>query len=171
MNRRGMLTMTIIAPLYLGIAAPAVAQQELLKDQLVGSWALVSTRTTRPDGSIYGPYGPHEKGILIFERNGRFALILVNPDISKFTSNNREQPTSEEALATTKGSFAFFGAYSVNEADRTFVFHIEASSYPNFNGTDQKRIVKSVTANELVFQNLAPPNAGVRVELIYRRDK
>jgi hypothetical protein len=171
MSRRSTLAMTITAALLLGIAPPAVAQQETLKNQLVGSWALVSTRTTRPDGSIYGPYGPNEKGILIFERNGRFALILVNPDVPKFASNNRELPTPDEAVAATKGSFAFFGSYSVSEPDRTFVFHVEASSYSNFNGTDQKRIVKSVTANELVFQNLAPPNAGVRVELIYRRDK
>lgn len=169
MSRHSILTMTIMAPLFLGIAVSAVAQQETLKNQLVGSWALVSTRTTRPDGSIYGPYGSNEKGILIFERNGRFAGILVNPDIPKFASNNRELPTPAEAVAAVTGSFALFGSYSVSEQDRTFVFHVEASSYPNFNGTDQKRIVKALTANELVFTNLAPPNAGTRVELVYRR--
>jgi hypothetical protein len=153
------------------MGASAVAQQDLLQNQLIGSWSLVSTRTTRPDGSVYAPYGPHETGTLVFERNGQFALILINPDIPKYASNNREQPTSEEALAAAKGSFAFFGTYSVNEPDRTFVFHVKASSFPNFNGTDQKRIVKSITADELVFQNMAPPNAGARVELIYRRDK
>ena len=58
---------------------------------------------------------------------------------------------------------------AVNETDRTFVFHIEASSYPNFNGTDQKRIVKAINQGQLVFENLAPPNGGATVELIYRR--
>jgi hypothetical protein len=89
----------------------------------------------------------------------------------KMGARNREQPTSEEALAAAKGSFAFFGTYSVSESDRTFVFHVTASSFPNFNETDQKRIVKSVAENELIFQNMAPPNAGVRAELIFRRDK
>jgi Lipocalin-like domain len=166
MTRRSTLAMAITALLLLGIAPPAVAQQETLKNQLVGSWALVSTRTTRPDGTIYGPYGSHETGTLIFEQNGRFALILVNPDIPKYVSNNREMPTPDEALAAAKGSFAFFGSYSVNETDRTFVFHIEASSYPNFNGTDQKRIVKAINQDQLVFENLAPPNGGATLELI-----
>lgn len=170
MNRR-VMTMTVMLPLCIAVALPAVAQQELLKNQLIGSWTLVSTRTTRPDGSVYGPYGPHETGTLIFESNDRFAIILIDPDVPRYASNNREQPTSEEALAAAKGSFSFFGTYSVNESDRTFAFHVKASSFPNFNGTDQKRIVKSVTADELIFQNMVPPNAGARVELIYRRDK
>ncbi len=62
-------------------------------------------------------------------------------------------------------------AYTVNESDRTFMFHVKVSSFPNFSGTDQKRNVKSVTADALIFQNMALPNAGTNVELIYRRDK
>ena len=79
MDRRSAMTLTIIASLSIGMQWPAVAQQGPLKDQLIGSWTLDSTRTTRPDGSVYGPYGPHETGTLIFERNGRFAIILINP--------------------------------------------------------------------------------------------
>jgi hypothetical protein len=169
MHRRNLLTASVAMPLALMVPSSGFSQPGTLKDQLVGSWTLVSTRTTRPDGSIYGPYGPNEKGTLIFDRSGRFALILVNPDVPKFQSNNRERPTAEEALAAMKGSFAFFGSYSVSEPDRTFLFHIEASSFPNFNGTNQKRIVKSITANELVFVNDTPPNAGARAELTYRR--
>ena len=169
MKRRQLWAALAATALIPGLAPLAFAQPETLKDHLVGSWTLVSTRTTRADGSVYGPYGPHEKGSLIFDRKGQFALILVNPDVPKFQSNNRERPTADEAVAAMKGSFAFFGSYSVNEADRTFVFHVEASSFPNFNGTNQKRIVKSLTANQLVFVNDTPPNAGARAELIYRR--
>ena len=145
------------------------AQETSLREQMVGTWALVSTRTTRPDGSVYGPYGPHETGTLIFERNERFALILIDPDTPKFASNNREEPTSEEAMAAAKGGFAFFGSYSLNEADKTFVFHVEASNFPNFNGTNQKRLVESVSASGLTFVNFTPPNGGAKVRLIFRR--
>jgi hypothetical protein len=140
-----------------------------LQEQIVGTWALVSTRTTRSDGTVYGPYGPHETGTLIFERNDRFALILIDPDTPKFASNNREEPTPEEATAAAKGGFAFFGSYSLNEADKTFVFHVEASNFPNFNGTNQKRLVESISASELIFVNFTPPNGGAKVRLIFRR--
>ena len=107
-----------------------------LQEQIVGTWALVSTRTTRSDGTVYGPYGPHETGTLIFERNDRFALILIDPDTPKFASNNREEPTPEEATAAAKGGFAFFGSYSLNESGQNICcFTWKASNFPNFNGT------------------------------------
>ena len=158
------------APLLLGLRSTAMAQQDTLQNQLVGSWALISIRTTRPDGSVYGPFGPQETDTLLFERNGRFALILINPDTPKYAVNNRENPTSQEAMATAKASFDFFGSYSVNEPDHTFVFHVEASSFPNFAGTDQKRVIKSLTPSELVFVNFTPPDGGGNtVKLTYRR--
>jgi hypothetical protein len=168
MIRRGIGSL-LAALLLFFTANGARTQANSLAEQMIGSWALVSTRTTRADGSVYTPYGPHETGTLIFERNGRFAIILIDPDTPKFASNNREMPTAEEALAAAKGSFAFFGNYTVNEADRTFAFHVEASSFPNFNGTDQKRVVESITASELTFVNLVPPNGGAKVRLTYRR--
>jgi hypothetical protein len=162
------IAVALLLPTVGGLQAQ---QGEGVKDKLIGSWALVSTRTTRTDGSVYGPYGPNEKGTLLFDSNGRFALILVNPDVPKYASNNREQPSQTEADAAAKGSFSFFGTYSVDEAERSFVFHIEASSFPNFNGSNQKRIIKEISADRLVFVNTTPPNSGGRAELIYRRLK
>ncbi len=170
MNRRSAMTVAGLALLPLVISQPAVAQKKPMKEQLVGSWSLVSLRATGTDGKTIDPYGPNGKGTLTFERNGRFALILVNPDSPKFASNLRDKPTPEEALSANKDSFSFFGSYSVDESDKTFVFHVEACSYPNFNGTNQKRIVKNITETELRFTNLAPPTGGTITELVYRRN-
>ena len=52
-----------------------------------------------------------------------------------------------------QGILAHFGTYSVSEADGTYTLHVEASSYANCNGTDQKRIVTSLTADELKWTN------------------
>jgi hypothetical protein len=35
----------------------------------------------------------------------------------------------------------YFGTYSTNDSDKTLTYHIERSSWPNFEGQDQKRIV------------------------------
>jgi hypothetical protein len=45
----------------------------------------------------------------------------------KFASNNRATGTPEENKAVVQGLIAFFGTYSVNEADRTFTMHVEGS--------------------------------------------
>lgn len=156
-----------------GAGGPALGQQkEGLKHRLVGTWALRSIRVTYPDGKVNDhPYGPHGKGILIFEENGHFAHILTNPDVPKYASNQIGKPTTEEAVAAIHGTFAFFGTYSVDEANKSFTFHIDGSSYPNFVGADQKRIVTRLTPQALEFVNLTPPSGGPKAELAYERIK
>lgn len=50
------------------------------------------------------------------------------------------------------------------------MFNVDASNFPNFNGSKQKRIVKNIGASELRFINEAPPSRGTVTELVYRRD-
>jgi lipocalin-like protein len=45
--------------------------------------------------------------------------------------------TAEENEATANGTQTYFGTYSVNDADRSIAIHVEGSSFPNWNGTDQ----------------------------------
>ncbi len=149
---------------------PAASAQTPLREQLVGTWMLVSSERTRADGTMYLPYGAHPSGTLMFQRNGRFAAILINSNVPKYASNSREQPTPEEALAAAKGTNAFFGTYSVDENARTFVFHIDSSSnYPNANGANQMRMIRDLTDTTLVYFNADPPNSGALAVLTWRR--
>jgi Lipocalin-like domain len=59
-----------------------------------------------------------------------------------------------------QGSIAYFGTYTVNEADKVITAQIEGSTFPNFVGTDQKRIITSITADELKFTNPAGSKVG-----------
>jgi hypothetical protein len=47
---------------------------------------------------------------------------------------------------------------------------IEGSTFPNMIGTDQKRVVTSLTTNELKFINPAPSRDGT-LELVWNRAK
>jgi hypothetical protein len=139
----------------------AASQQKTLKEQLVGTWMMLSARNIKADGTSEDIFGPNGKGILIFQQNGRFAFVLVNPDIPKFASNNRVVAAPAEFEAAYKGSFASFGRYSVNDADRTFIFHMEYSTFPNFKGVDQKRIVKAISLDELEIVSETSTIGGV----------
>ena len=149
------------AALGVAMASTAAIAQQPLKDQIIGTWLLVLAENVNANGSTTNIFGPNGKGILVFQPNGRFAYVLVNPDVPKFASDNRAVGTPAEFAAAYKGSLASFGTYSVGESDRTFVFHMEYNTFPNFSGSDQKRIVKSITSRELEFVSETPPIGGV----------
>jgi lipocalin-like protein len=147
----------------------AAAQQKSLKEQLVGTWAFVSSTGKLADGN--SPWGTNPKGQLSFDANGRYSSIIVRSDLAKYASNNRTQPSPAEAIATVQGAIAFFGTYTMNEADRSYTVRVDGSSYPNFNGTDLKQVVESITADELKIRNPAPSYGGPPTLLTYRRAK
>ena len=172
MNRRNRLDLSVVAMTVMGLgllSGNALAEQKSLKEQLVGTWAFVSSTGKLADGSPV--WGTNPKGILSFDANGRVSTIIVRSDLTKYTSNNRMQTTPTEDKATVQGAIAYFGTYTVNEADRSYTNHVAASSYPNWNGTDLKQVVESITADELKIRNPAPSYGGPPTLLTYRRVK
>jgi hypothetical protein len=169
MAKRSALTLFLALLSAASVSNSAAAQQQSLNRQLVGTWMMLSARNIKPDGSSDYIFGPNGKGILIFQPNGRFVFVLLNPDVPKFKSNNRIVATADELKAAYQGSFASFGKYSVNEPDRSFVFHFEYSTFPNYNGADQKRYVKAISADEFEIRSEATPIGGVS-EFRLRRD-
>jgi hypothetical protein len=174
MNRCTKLALTTLALLNLGISFPAgdaVAQRTSIEEQLVGTWMLVSSTSIRPDGTKTDLYGPDPKGIIIYTSNGHFALLNSRADLPKLAANNRAQATAEEARAVVAGSIAYFGTYSVNEVDKAITVKIEGSTFVNMiGGIDQKRIITSLTADELKFINPRTPS-GVTLEVVWKRAK
>jgi hypothetical protein len=142
MNQHNTLIPTTIALLFLAGLLPsgeAVAQPKTLKEQLVGSWTYVAVDTVRPDGSRVPIYGPNPQGLASFDADGHYLLLTARSGLPKFASGNRMEGTPEEYKAVVQGSIAHFGKYTINEADKTITFHIETSTFPNWNGTEQKR--------------------------------
>jgi hypothetical protein len=167
MNRRNILSISAATVLGLAlVSSNAVAQ---LKQQVVGTWTLVSEQTTRPDGSKFSAVGSNAKGILTLDGNGRASLQVVGDDRRKFTSNNRREGTAEENKAAALGGIAWFGTYSVNEADNALIFKIEGSTFPNWDGTEQKRLI-TLTGDELKWTNPTGSGGG-RVEIVWKRVK
>jgi hypothetical protein len=148
MNRRSILTISaLIAPALFMALNGSMAQTKTLKDQLVGSWTLVSAE----------PYGASPTGSYMFDSNGRFSAILMRNDLPKYTSNSRTQGTPAEYKGTVDGSIAYFGTYSVSGTDLDL--RIEGSTYANWTGTVQKRINVSVAGDALKY-NVPAPSDG-----------
>ena len=171
MKRRSVLSAFAIAVFGLGVmTGGAVSQQKSLKEQLVGSWSFTSATTTHPDGRKVETFGPNPGGLLIFDSNGRYASLVVRQGVPKFASNSREGGTAEENKAAVQGSIAHVGRYTVNEADRTVTFHIEYSSFPNWNGTEQKRPI-TVAGDDMKYTVLTPSAGSGTAEVTFKRAK
>jgi len=151
--------------------AAAVGQQKTIKQQLVGTWIFVRTEATQADGKKLLPFGPTPKGSLIFSEDGHFAHLQVADGLPKFASNSRVTGTAEENKAVIQGSIALSGTYTVDEAVKAFTRRIEGTTFPNWVGEEQKLKIDSLTADELIYSNLAGSIAGATTLNIWKRAK
>jgi hypothetical protein len=111
------------------VATTSLAQtaSKSLKDRLVGHWQLVSVaiNTTQP-------YGAHPQGSMFLDAGGHYAIIVISGGNARNVS--------------------YFGTYTVDEAASAMTMHVDASSFPNAAGRDQKRYV-TFSGDELIVTN------------------
>src|SRR5579859_2294084 len=135
-------TILCVSTMVLGLAllpASAVAQQKSMKDMLVGAWTVLLSDSVKDDGTHVATYGPNPEGSLIFTPNGHYSLQIIRYGRPAFASKNRMAGTADENKAAVQGMISHFGTYSVDEAAKAITFRIEASSFPNWDATVQKR--------------------------------
>jgi hypothetical protein len=114
--------------------SPAIS----LRDQLIGHWQLVAVTINGQS-----PYGANAKGSMFLDAGGHYSVIVV---------------TAGEAK-----SIAYFGNYTVSEADHLVRFHVDASSRASADEADQTRIA-SLSGDELTLASQKPgPIGGVKL--------
>lgn len=153
MNRNALMVSIALA----AFTSTGVAGQTA-KD-LVGTWTLDAA----------GGFGVNPKGYVMFDANGHFGALLMRSDLPKYMSNRRTQGTAEEYKATVQGMLAYYGTYSVNGTD--VALHIEGSSFPNWNGTDQKRTNLSIKGDEMRWTQPVTSGGREPAETLWKRAK
>ena len=172
MNRRNTINLSAITALGLAFSLnSAVAQTKPLKDQLVGTWTVVSWEQTNKDGGKQQDFGSNPKGVASFDANGHFFVMFARPDLPKIASPDRTKVSPQEAQAINVGSIAYFGTYTLDEPSKTVSLRIESSTYPNQLGAEAKRVIKSITADELKYTNTTPVSGGGSIDTTFRRAK
>jgi hypothetical protein len=148
-------------------AHDAVAQP--LSQQIVGTWEAVSQFVDQ-GGKKLEPFGADPKGMAVYTAEGRFILVLQRSALPRFASNNRMQGTAEENKAIVQGSIGYYGRYTIDEKEGKIRLHYEGSTFPNWDGEDQIRLV-SVTGDELKIVSPVSAVGGGVVHLVMRRAK
>jgi hypothetical protein len=140
----GVLLLTTLALAPITTTSVAQTPAKSLKDQLVGHWQLVSVTIGNRT-----PYGPDPQGSLFFDATGHYSLIVIS------TGNAR--------------NVAYFGTYTVNDADNSIVMHIDASSSSlSAAGRDEKRLV-TLSGDELIVANQTPSGSPGAIKLTWKQ--
>ncbi len=140
------------------------------KNELLGSWTLVSVENINSDGTKNLPYDVNPKGFLFFDEQGNYAIQIYKNQRAKIVSGDKNKCTPEENAAIVQGSNAHFGVYEINEADQMIIFHIKTASFPNWEETTQKRSY-SLTNNELKYMvtNTTQGGKSVTAKVVWKK--
>jgi hypothetical protein len=134
---------------------------------LAGTWMMVSNVVTAPSGEKSHPFGPNPQGTMMLAPDGRYIITVMKPGLPKFAANSRDKATVDEMKAIVGGSISHVGRAKV-EGD-AIVFNIDRSTYPNWDGTTQKRTF-TLTGDELVYRVPAASISGT-AEVVWKRAK
>ncbi|MBI5848773.1 MAG: lipocalin-like domain-containing protein [Nitrospirae bacterium] len=161
------VVLLVIAVIVVGMLSGA---SEAGAGSVQGSWVLVSIYNDQ-DGKKTDVFGANPRGSLMLAPDGRFSLTFLRASLPKFASKARQKGTVEENQAVVQGSVAAIGTYTVTgDKDMTLNLHIEGSTFPNWDGQDQKRPV-TVTGDDMKMINPTPSVGGGTNLVIWKRAK
>ena len=147
----------VVATVFTMLSVSAWAQTA---SDLRGTWTLVSSVTDK-DGKKTEQFGHGAKGMMSLDADGNFMLTIIGPDLPKFAANSRAAGTAEENKAVVSKSIGMIGTYSVNPADKTLTFRVESATFPNWNGTEQKRLIVTASKDELKYITPTASSGGI----------
>lgn len=154
------------ALLALIAAMPAHAQESL---SLTGTWIMESAYEIQADGTRTTNYGEHPLGLLTVDAAGRYNMQIFRAGRPPFASRDKARGTPEEYRQAVVGSSTHFGTVEVDQAHHRLIFHVEAASFPNWEGKSQ---VRDYSFDHGVLQYAVPATAsssGVVAYSIWRR--
>jgi Lipocalin-like domain len=106
---------------------------------LEGTWVMDSAYEILADGKRTTNYGDHPKGLLMIDKTGRYSLQIFRPDRPKFASGIKATGTPDEYREALLGSSTHTGHVSIDSENHKLIFMIDASSFPNWEGSRQVR--------------------------------
>ena len=135
---------------------------------LAGTWQLTGADEVRSDGSVVEPYGAHPEGLLLIDDEGRYSLQIFRSDRSHFASNDKRKGTPTDYESAVLGMSSHYGRCEVDAREGVLVFHIERASYPNWDGTVQRRSYV-LKGDDLAYEIPSGAAGGVTPRSRWRR--
>ena len=141
------------------------------RNPLIGTWSLVSTIITMPDGTTKSDpqVGPTPKGYMIYGDANRMCAQFNNPARPPWKSTT--MPSYEELRSTIDFMGAYCGRYEVRVADGYVLHSVEIDRIPNFNGQVRRRNFRLEGPDRLVLTAVPPPEGMAALTITWQRVK
>ncbi len=135
---------------------------------IAGTWSVLSV-VNEIDGKKVDLFGSNPQGQFIFTTDGHFSINIIRSGRTKFSSNNSKAGTAGENQEAMAGTLSLFGTYTIN-SDGWQTLHIVGSSFPNWDGAEQKRLAR-IKGDDMTYENPTAPTGSGHVVLTLRRAK
>ncbi len=134
----------------------------------VGTWKLVSSMQTNPDGKMvpYG-FGPHPAGYLMYDGGGHMCAQVMNSDRPRW--KDPEHPAAEEVKTAFDGFGGYCGRYTVDASAGTAAHHPEVSVDPNLAGQAKPRNYRFENEHLIYSGTDKTDDSDVRWEMVWER--
>ncbi len=136
MRHRTRITVALLLCVTAAASRSADAQSV---SPIAGTWTLVAADLVHADGTRTADYGAAPKGLLIVDGKGRYSLQIFRSERPRFASGDKVTGTTAELQAAVMGSSTHFGRMSLDTVAHVLTVNIEGASFPNQEGTQQKR--------------------------------
>lgn len=140
-----------------------------MKQLLIGTWILVRYEIERPGGIIVEPFGPRAAGLLIYTSGGYMSGQVMNPSRPPLAAGYRLKGDPAPAASAFEGYIAYCGRWDFDEERGEVLHTVEASLYPNWVGTTQRRSVRLVSSDALVLSTETPRSDGAWISRLHWR--
>ena len=163
----------IVRRVFLSTSLVAIlcSAQAPVKRQFVGAWKLISFEQRTTAGEVTHPMGEHPVGRLTYDAQGLMSAQLMLPVRPKFEAPSKARGSAEQKIAAFDGYIAYYGTYTVDVARRTVIHHVEASLYPNWVGSEQRRLFEFSEGRLILRVVNGSGGPGTEGRLVWERVK
>jgi len=126
-----------VAFAILALSSSALAQA---KNDVVGTWKLLSFTSTTDKGEVKSLMGQKPIGFITYTPDGRMSVVITAETRKPLSVNDRIAAPADERAEAFSTVIAYAGRYTFT-GDK-IVHHVEASWMPNQVGTDLVRSLK-----------------------------
>lgn len=160
-NAFGTLAVATLAILLSAGGAPA--QQSSLKEQLLGTWTLTAIADVHENGKKVDDWGKSVGGAATFDANGHFTWMIIGGNLPT---------TSNSPRISNRMVVAYYGRYTVDEANRTITYTADRSTNPGFDR--RSRTATLTLSGDDMMQHSTPiktPRGTLIPEIVFKRAK
>jgi hypothetical protein len=139
-------------------------QAQSLKQQLVGTWKVVSATMQIGDQSKPVPLGKEVVGIIMYNPDGYMCFAAMSANRPNLGAGDRLAGSTEQKAAAYDSYRNTCGRYEViNEQERIITHSFEISLTPDVTGQSEKRFVKELSPDKLILETVPHTVGGKQV--------